>query len=180
MLPVPDSALRQFTPCRAELASPTTDWSLSWAACRQPGVPPELSSFLWRIMHNLLSTQAKLFRMGTIQSPTCKMNGCSEEGTLEHELLSCSKNDEVGHKLHRCLQHYVPGIQTATALTLEHGDIESEISLSLTLLTNTTLKAIWKERESGSSVRSYRVRADVEQYINHQAQQHCGPTNNHA
>ena len=33
--------------CRAELASPTTDWSLSWQACRQPGVPPDLASFLF-------------------------------------------------------------------------------------------------------------------------------------
>ena len=166
MLPVPDSEPRQFTPCRAELASPTTDWPLSWAACRQPGVPPELASFLWRIMHNLLCTQTKLFRMGTIRSPTCKMQGCSEEGTLEHELLDCRRNDGVGHKLLSCLQHYVPGLQAATALRLEHGDIESELSLSLTLLTATTLQAIWKERESGSSVRSYRVRAELEQYIN--------------
>ena len=47
-----------FTPSRAELDSPTTDWSLSWAACRQTGISPQLASFLWRMMHSLLPTQA--------------------------------------------------------------------------------------------------------------------------
>ena len=79
---------QKFIPCRAELASPTTDWSSYWQACRQPGVPPDLASFMWRMLLNLLPTQAKLHRMGTIRSPQCKMQGCTEVGTLEHELIS--------------------------------------------------------------------------------------------
>jgi hypothetical protein len=41
---------RSFLPCRAEIASPSTDWSLSWITCRQPGIPPDLASFLWRML----------------------------------------------------------------------------------------------------------------------------------
>ena len=63
MLPDQENNPRKFIPCRAELVNPTTDWSLSWAACRQPGVPPELASFLWRMMLNLLCTQAKLLSL---------------------------------------------------------------------------------------------------------------------
>jgi hypothetical protein len=166
MIPDLDSLDRQFTPCRAELASPSTDWSLSWAACRQPGVSPVLASFLWRMMLNLLSTQDKLHRMGTIQSPSCKMQGCSEVGTLEHELLTCTKNDGIGQKLLECLQHYVPGLQAGEALRLEHGDLGPDVSLPLTLLTAIILQSLWKEREAKTAVRSYRVRADLEQSIN--------------
>ena len=157
---------RQFYPCRAEIASPTTDWSLSWSACRQPGVPPQLASFLWRMMHDLLSTQAKLHRMGSATSPTCKMKGCAEDGSLKHELLLCNKNDSVGLNLLNCLQNYVPGLQADAALRLEHGNIEDETSLSMTLLTAITLQAVWKERETGVAVRAYKVRAELEQYIN--------------
>ena len=39
---------RIYRPSRAELASPTTDWELSWLLSRQHGMPPDLSSFLWK------------------------------------------------------------------------------------------------------------------------------------
>ena len=157
---------RTFTPCKVEPASPSTDWSLSWAACRQPGIPPDLASFLWKMMHGLLLSQAKLHRMGTTQSPTCKMKGCSEDGTIQHELISCSKNDEIGQKLIRCLHYYVPGLQVEAALRLEFGDTDEDHSLPLTLLTAIILQAVWKQREPGVPIRSYRVRAEMEQYIN--------------
>ena len=160
------SEVRTFTPCKVELDSPNTDWSLFWAACRQPGTPPDLASFLWKMMHGLLLSQAKLHRMGTTQSPTCKMKGCSEDGTIQHELISCSKNDEIGQKLIRCLQHYVPGLQVEAALRLEFGDTDEDHSLPLTLLTAIILQAVWKQREPGVQIRSYRFRAEMEQYIN--------------
>ena len=47
MTAVSDSGQQQFTPCRAERASPTTDWTRCWSACRQPGIPPDLASFMW-------------------------------------------------------------------------------------------------------------------------------------
>ena len=131
----------------------------------QPGIPPDMASFLWRMLHDLLSTQARLYRMGSTKSPKCKMQGCSEEGTLLHELVYCSKNDQVGQKLIHCLQHYVPGLQAEAALRLEHGDVEEEVSLPVTLLTAITLNYIWKERDAGVSIRAYKVRAELEQYI---------------
>ena len=157
---------RHFLPCRTELASPKTDWALSWAACRQSGIPPDLSSFLWLMLHDLLSSQARLHRMGTVRSPKCKMQDCLEDGTLQHELLHCRKNDGVGERLVRCLQHYVPNLSDVAVLRLDFANPVEELKLPLTLLTAITLRFMWKERESGSSIRAYRVRAELEQYIN--------------
>ena len=55
-----DSGRKEFRPCKAELACPTTDWSLSWSLCRQQGIPPDLSSFLWKMLLDLLCTQERL------------------------------------------------------------------------------------------------------------------------
>ena len=156
---------RNLIPCRAEVASPTTDWSLSWASCRQSGIQPDLSSFLWLMLNNLLCTQAKLHRMGSTNTPTCKIQGCSEDGTLSHELISCSGNDGVGIRLIRQLQHHVPGLSVEAALRLEHGDLDAETSLQVSLLTAIILHHIWKERETGTKIRGYKVRAELEQYI---------------
>ena len=116
-------------------------------------------------MHNLLSTQARLHRMGSAQSPKCKSQGCNEVGTLEHELIYCSKNDGVGHRLLLCLDHHIPQVQAQAILRLDHGDISDELSLPITLLTAITLSYIWKERASGSNIRAYKIRAELEQYI---------------
>ena len=43
-----DSGRKEFRPCKAELACPTTGWSLSWSLFRQQGIPSDLSSFLWK------------------------------------------------------------------------------------------------------------------------------------
>ena len=93
------------------------------------------------------------------------MQGCTQAGTLAHELLICSKNDGVGHKLLHCLQQYVPGLHAEAALRLEHGQVEEDTSLPLTLLFAIILSTIWKERESKTPIRSYKIRAELEQYI---------------
>ena len=93
------------------------------------------------------------------------MQGCTQAGTLVHELLLCCKNDGVGHKLLHRLQQYVPGLQAEAALCLEHGQAGEDTSLPLTLLSAIILSSIWKERESKTPIRSYKIRADLEQYI---------------
>ena len=71
MTSLPEDDDRNFLPCRPEVLSPKTDWKLSWSNCRQPGVSPELASFLWLILNNLMSTQARLHRMG--EAKNCRM-----------------------------------------------------------------------------------------------------------
>ena len=86
MTPDPETGQRHYIPCRVELASPSTDWSLSWAACRQSGVSPELASFLWRMMLNLLPTQAKLHKMRTRYG--LQIEGCKDALKAVHWSMS--------------------------------------------------------------------------------------------
>ena len=73
------------------------------------------------------------------------MQGCTDVGSLDHELLHCSRNDGVGHKLFACLQQHVPGLQIEAVLRLDHGALEEKLSLPLTLLTAIVLSILWKE-----------------------------------
>ena len=93
------------------------------------------------------------------------MKGCTETGTLVLELLLCSKNNDVGHQLLHCLQQYVPGLHAEAALRIEHGRTEEDISLPLTLLSAIILSTVWKERESKTPIRPYKIQAELEQYI---------------
>ena len=160
-----DESTREFCPCKAELASPSTDWKLSWSLCRQPGLSPELSSFLWKMLLDLLSTQQKLYKMGANLSPICKL--CKQDtGSLQHELLDCNLNENIGQLLLTTLQTHIPSLTAASLLHLEFTNLEEKMHLPATLLTAVTLSCIWKERTTSSKVRAYQVRSELEQTIN--------------
>ena len=154
-----------FTPCRAERVSPATDWEVSWLTCRQPGIPPDLASFLWCMLHDLLLTQSRLHHLGSVNSPICRTQGCNEEGSLLHELVQCEGNNRVGTKLVSVLKLHIPDLTDAALLRLDFGDLDQEMSLPVTLLTGIILNHLWRERQTGASIRGYKVRAELEQYI---------------
>ena len=116
---------RVFRPSRAELTSPTTDWEFSWLLCRQQGMPPDLSSFLWKMLLDLLCTQQRLHRISASTSPLCKL--CkTETGSLQHELLECSFNDNTGQKLLSTLQIYMPNMTANFLLHLSLADLDTD------------------------------------------------------
>ena len=47
---------RMYTPSRAELLSPNMDWENTWRLARLKGLTSEQTSFLWRLLHQLLPT----------------------------------------------------------------------------------------------------------------------------
>ena len=160
-----ESNTSEFRACKAELASPSTDWTLSWFLCRQQGIPPDMATFLWKMLHNLLGTQERLHRLGSSPSALCKQ--CKQAtGTLKHELIECPHNDHAGEKLLSCLQLHMPGLSADTLLRLEFSNLDENMELPCSIITAVTLGYIWKERLTSSKIRSYQVRSEIEQSIN--------------
>ena len=165
MEPCGINPVRKFLPCKPETLFPNTDWDLSWSLCRQPGLSPHLSSFLWKLLLNLLCTQDKLYRMGTTPSPICKL--CKvDPGTLSHELLLCPLNNNIGLKLISIIQTILPNITPESLLRLELYDLEDHLHLPVCLLISVTLSYTWKERGSNTRVQPYSIRSQLEQTIN--------------
>ena len=160
-----ESGLKVFRPCKAELDSISTDWELSWTLCRQKGMAPDLSSFLWKMLLDLLCTQQRLHRIGASPSDLCKL--CTtDRGTLEHELISCSYNANTGYQLVTCLQNYIPTLTAKSLLHLELANLDDSMQLPLTILAAVTLGSIWKQRTTNSRVCAYQVRSQLEQAVN--------------
>lgn len=59
-------------------------WKLIWKI----DCPLKIQNFLWRALKNILSTNKSLFRMKTIDSPTCNLCNTSVD-YVEHILLLC-------------------------------------------------------------------------------------------
>lgn len=94
------------------------------------------------------------------------MPGCTEIGSLDHELLLCSKNNGVGLKLISCLQQHIPGRVAEDVLRLDDGSAQEDMYLPITLLSAVILSTIWTERESNQPIRQFKIRAELEQSIN--------------
>ena len=58
-----DHGHSEMKTCRAEESHPEVDWKLSWKLAYLPGLSSEDQTFLWRMLHNILPTQARLHRI---------------------------------------------------------------------------------------------------------------------
>ena len=56
-------------------------------------------------------------------------------------------------------------IERILSFDMEWVNPSEDLCLAITWLTAITLRFIWKERETGSTIQAYKVRAELEQYI---------------
>ena len=101
---------RELIQCRPKKNHPNQDWMNSWSLSTTPGLPSTLLSFLWRMTHDLLPCQTRLFRL---QMPNMKSNICylcnkNELDDLTHSLMTCPFNEHVGKFLLGALHHELP------------------------------------------------------------------------
>ena len=113
---------RQYRACRAEIASPSTDWALSWKICRLQGLGSDLTSFNFKLLHKLLVTKERLHHLTPASSPLCSHCSNANEDVL-HALIYCDYNQDAGHRVLTTAQQYIPAISGHALLRLELTDL---------------------------------------------------------
>ena len=157
----------QYISTRVELAHPLTDWENSWRLARLQGLGSEHTSFLFKLLHQILPTQERLHRTKNEASPLCKAPGCDHTAVddLEHCLVECQANQGVGRHLLDTLRKYQPNLSTAKALRLEL-EVSEDLELPLVWLTSAMLLSIWNQRQSGTRVLPHLTRSLLEAKVN--------------
>ena len=140
--------MRQFIATRTEALSHNTDWEKSWRLARLKGLGPDHTSFLLKLCHKILLTKERKNRTSPTTSPTCVALGCSGEEveTLEHALVHCQANKEVGRALMTTLRLSQPTLSVEAALRLEL-DVPEADELPLVWLISATLFHFWEQRQ---------------------------------
>ena len=158
---------RQLIPCRVELASPEIDWEKSWRLARLPGLGPELTSFIFKLLHQVLPSQERVARTSPAATPTCKSPSCTGEHIedLPHALVHCCGNNGVGIRLVELAQVLAPGVGVDRLLHLD-VEVGEENEFFLVWWLAAGFMAIWNLRTSGKKVENYLVRAQLEAKIN--------------
>ena len=162
---LPNSNLRQFIPSRAEVDSPATDWEKTWHLARLKGLGPEMSSFLWKLLHKLLPTQDRVSRILRNKTPICTL--CQDQviEDIHHAFFTCSFSRQTSSLLLNCLSDQLPEISPSQILTLNFN-VNQDEELPLVWFTGHFLKSIWEARTHKKQPQPFSTRADLEARAN--------------
>ena len=159
---------RSLIPCRAEVKHPDADWESIWALANLKGLNSVEHTFLWRMLHDLLPTQARLFRLRMRNTPNSNCTLCDVVGPadLEHSLITCSFNSEVTAWLMRVLHVHLPDVQPHQVVLLDLGQPEEDLQLPLVWLIANTLSLVWDSRKENKKPNLHRIRSFLEAKMN--------------
>ena len=153
----------QLVPCRIEVSLPHNDWDKTWSFVRLKGLESTSVTFLWRMVHNILPTRARLhhLHMPNIESPNCLT--CNVPDSIEHHLALCPESIEVFNWLLLSLQNLCQDITMERVFLLDFPQLNA---FPFVWLTANVLQKIWNIRQKGKRAQKYEVRAEIEAKIN--------------
>ena len=155
----------QFIKSRTELASPTTDWELTWSRARLRGLGSEATSFLWKLLHRILPSEDRVARIIPNSSPNCRQCPTPAIVDLEHCFFSCTSTQNVGRALLSAVRLYVPDITPSALLRLEFPE-QGDMEMPIVWISAQTLLYMWGVRQSGKVVNLIITRSILESKIN--------------
>ena len=156
-----------LTPCKIETKYPQVEWTRTWTLAATPGLSSNQLTFIWRMVHDLLPTQARLHRLGmpNINSSICSLCNKNMVGNLTHSLLLCPFNDGAGHYLIEKLSSYILQL-TPEQVILLNFDVSQEHQLPVLFMITSILSEIWDCRKAKKPCHLLSIRAALEAGIN--------------
>ena len=153
--------------CRIESKYPEVDWERTWSLAFTPVLPSADYTFLWKMIHNILPTQARLCRiLPNVTNPTCTLCMSQETCDLSHVFFTCSSSREVGQWLLGVTRHYVATTVVPEQIILLNLSIEDPLlRLPLLWIIAQTLGIIWSCRQEKKACTLFPTRATLEANI---------------
>ena len=130
---------------------------------RLKGLNPQNKSLLFKVVHELLPSKERLFRLNQSPNYLCWCNIGVEE-TYQHLFFNCDRNNEVGQDLVKCLKFFDSNLTESRCLRLELSADQPFLLASAAIL-STGLEYIWENRKRKKSTSLFSVRAEIEAAI---------------
>ena len=159
-----ENGKRSTKNCKVELAHPEVDWQQSWHLASQKDLSSEDQTFLWRMLHDILPTQSRLHRMGMRNAPTPNCTHCdtSAPDSLQHALVTCSKNLDVIEWLLKVVHQHIPGLLPQQLVLLDLGTLDDSIKFPIVWLISNVLSSIWQAKKAKKKPNLFNTRAVLE------------------
>ena len=130
------------------LENPTIDWKLIWGRVRHPSLNASLTSFSFKLLHNLLPTEYRTSLFLPNPSSQCRYSCPGEPlGDLEHIFFKCKLSSDVGDWLSDRVRE-IDNLATETMIL--RMDFSGGDGLVWVVLA--TLSILWEFRNKGKHI----------------------------
>ena len=121
------SASMLLSSLRAELSCPANDWESAWQIARQNMLGPSLTTFLFKLLHQILPTAERVSRILANQSPhctRCRLNPPATE-TLNRSMFDCQASQTAGAVLLNGLRKFIPNLTPSKHQPIRRAELSS-------------------------------------------------------
>ena len=136
---------------------------------RLKGLSSESLTFLWLMLHGLLPTRDRLYRiLPTVTNATCQEQACDQLDSLKHALTECRNTRPVFDWMMRGLRKFNSSLTVAKLLLLdlEPDNVLAFGHLPLVWFTAEVLRRVWRRRRDGRQCSLFLIRAELEAEVN--------------
>ena len=161
LTPTDVNSIPQLIPIRPEVKHPEINWKSTWQRSRAPGIPSDLSSFLFKILHNLLPTQERQAKLGEAKDDKCNLCLDMARDDLFHSLVECGLIRNNSEYLIGLTGRLIPGIDSKEALYLNFQPMSPQIELAASLCLATGFLSIWNSRQKFRFHSNHYIEADI-------------------
>ena len=152
-------------PVRAELAQPDVDWPTTWRRARLSGLPSDLTSHLFRQLHDVLPLQTRVARLGGSRGPrlqgVCRLCTADVQEDAMHAFFSCTNNKEAATTLLCHAQRLLESTISPEAALYLSFETDPASELAVTLLLAAGFKLLWDQRDSNKAISRIQMTAEL-------------------
>ena len=154
-----------WKPVKCEIAHPVVSWDRSWGYALHHGLSSDQSTFIFKMLHNILPTAARLHRLKQKENPTCTFCSLGVTEDLAHALVACSHNTDVNNWIIEFSHKVVPNCTVEDIIHLNF-ELPKPLLFPLVWSLAHTLSLVWQLRTSKKTISLFRVRSEIEARIN--------------
>ena len=156
-----NAGIQTLTPLRVEMASPSIQWDQVWSMARQKMMGPDLTTFMFKLLHQILPTAERVSRILPNKSPNCARCTGPATDTLLHSFFDCPTSHAAGEVLLVALRTIIPNLTPTKLLTLDF-DLSEEESFPITWSIAHFLSSSWQLRAANKPIELYTIRSEME------------------
>ena len=160
-----EGATRTWKPTKFELSHPDVNWDRSWHYTKLKGLNSDQSSFLFKLPHNILPTNARLFRLNMRDNQACTLCTSWISENLEHALLECSYNKENNAWIIQLCRNADPTCSLTDIVTLNLS-LSEPLAFPVIWTLSHALYLVWHLRFSKKTISRIIIRAELEARVN--------------
>ena len=161
-----DADLRQvWKPVKCEIKLSSVTWDRSWELACLRGLSSDQTSFIFKLLHNILPTGSRLHRLKQRESTACTLCTSGLSDDCVHSFLTCSFNNGVNNWVIEFSRKLVPNCSLEDIICF-NLHLANSVSFPLIWSLSHVFYTVWQLRLSKKTVNLYNIRAEIEAKVN--------------